>query len=100
MKYLQCYKKQILILWCLVTFPFANWGQSAYRETGSLRWDYSGSRVERSLNGDSLVIELTVSPSVKLRGQEMVYIFPRVCLGRRERVCRIGSVLYIRQETI
>lgn len=99
MKPLRYYKQLFLAMGLLGTLPTYALAQDTW-SPGELNWDYSGSRVERSLNGDSLVIELTVSPSVKLRGQEMVYIFPPVCLGRRERVCRIGSVLYIRQETI
>lgn len=74
MKYLQCYKKQLLILGCLVTFPFANWGQSAYRETGSLRWDYSGSHVERFADGDSLGVTFHISPLIGLNRQEVVYL--------------------------
>ena len=93
MKPLRYYKQLFLAMGLLGTLPTYALAQDTW-SPGELNWDYSGSRVERSLNGDSLVIELTVSPSVKLRG------IPPVCLGRRERVCRIGSVLYIRQETI
>lgn len=76
MKPLRYYKQLFLAMGLLGTLPTYALAQDTWFP-GELNWDYSGSRVERSLNGDSLVIELTVSPSVKLRGQEMVYIFPR-----------------------
>ena len=56
MKPLQYYKKQILVMGCLGMFPLLSSAQDILSTSGTLRWDYSNSHVEREAGGDVLDI--------------------------------------------
>ena len=76
MKPLQYYKKQILVMGCLGMFPLLSSAQDILSTSGTLRWDYSNSHVEREAGGDVLDITFSVSPLAGLKNQEIAYLFP------------------------
>ena len=55
MKPLQYYKKQIFIMGCLGMFPMLVFAQETLSSANGLHGDYSGSRVERSADGEKKV---------------------------------------------
>lgn len=77
MKPLQYYKKQIFIMGCLGMFPMLVFAQETLSSANGLHGDYSGSRVERSADGDKLDIEFSIGLVEKLKSQQMMYISPR-----------------------
>lgn len=77
MKPLQYYKKQIFIMGCLGMFPMLVFAQETLSSANALHGDYSGSRVERSADGDKLDIEFSIGLVEKLKSQQMMYISPR-----------------------
>lgn len=77
MKPLQYYKKQIFIMGCLGMFPMLVFAQETLSLANGLHGDYSGSRVERSADGDKLDIEFSIGLVEKLKSQQMMYISPR-----------------------
>ncbi len=76
MKPLQYYKKQILVMGCLGMFPLLSSAQDILSTSGTQRWDYSNSHVEREAGGDVLDITFSVSPMAGLKNQEIAYLFP------------------------
>jgi len=72
MKLLQYYKSLFLSIGCLGILPTCAYTQDG----GGLRWDYSESHVRRSIDGRELDVTFTVKPTVKPKGQEVVYIYP------------------------
>lgn len=77
MKSLQYYKKQIFIIGCLGVFPLLTFAQETLSSDGGLYWDYSGSRVERRMDGNKLDIEFSIGLVEKLKSQQMMCISPR-----------------------
>ena len=77
MKPLQYYKKQIFIMGCLGMFHMLVFAQETLSSANALHGDYSGSRVERSADGDKLDIEFSIGLVEKLKSQQMMYISPR-----------------------
>lgn len=77
MKSLQYYKKQIFIIGCLGVFPLLTFAQKTLSLDGGLYWDYSGSRVERRMDGNKLDIEFSIGLVEKLKSQQMMCISPR-----------------------
>ncbi len=77
MKPLQYYKKQIFIIGCLGVFPLLTFAQKTLSPNGGLYWDYSGSRVERRMDGNKLDIEFSIGLVEKLKNQQMMCISPR-----------------------
>ena len=53
-------KKQILIMGCLGMFPLFSSAQDILSTSGTSRWDYSNSRVEREPGRDALDITFSV----------------------------------------
>ena len=76
MKLLQYYKQlSFMVGWCGL-LPLCTYAQDAVLPAGNLRWDYSDSRVARSVDGRDLNIEFAIKPVVKLKTQEVVCILP------------------------
>lgn len=69
-------KKQILIMGCLGMFPLFSSAQDILSTSGTSRWDYSNSRVEREPGRDALDITFSVFPLAGLGSQEVAYLFP------------------------
>lgn len=62
---------------CLGMFPMLVFAQETLSSANGLHGDYSGSRVERSADGDKLDIEFSIGLVEKLKSQQMMYISPR-----------------------
>ncbi|MEY8685499.1 DUF3868 domain-containing protein [Bacteroides sp. AN502(2024)] len=77
MKPLQYYKKHFFIIGCLGMFPLLTFAQETLSSDGGLYWDYSGSRVERRMDGNKLDIEFSIALVEKLKSQQMMCISPR-----------------------
>ena len=77
MKPLQYYKKQIFIIGYLGMFPVFTFAQETLSSDSGLYWDYSGSRVERSVDGNKLDIEFSIGLVEKLKSQQMMCLSPR-----------------------
>ena len=56
--------------------PTSVFAQDSLLSSANLHLDYSGSRIRRVDDGCSLEVIFTVKPTVKLKGQEVVYIYP------------------------
>lgn len=69
-------KKQILIMGCLGMFPLFSSAQDILSTSGTSRWDYSNSRVEREPGRDALDITFSVFPLAGLGSQEVAYCSP------------------------
>ena len=76
MKPLQYYKKQILIMGCLGMLPLLSSAQDILSTSGTSRWDYSNSHVERETGRDVLDITFSVCPRESLESQEVTYLLP------------------------
>lgn len=100
MKLLQYYKQlSFMVGWCGL-LPLCTYAQDAVLPAGNLRWDYSDSRVARSVDGRDLNIEFAIKPVVKLKTQEVVCISPRYISAdgkesiELEQVCISGKRRY------
>ena len=93
-------KKQILIMGCLGMFPLFSSAQDILSTSGTSRWDYSNSRVEREPGRDALDITFSVFPLAGLGSQEVAYLFPVYVSAdgrdsvRLEPVCVAGKRRY------
>ena len=56
--------------------PTSVFAQDSLLSSANLHLDYSGSRIRRVDDGCSLEVIFTVKPTVKMKGQEVVYIYP------------------------
>lgn len=77
MKPLQYYKKQIFIMGCLGMLPLLTFAQETLSSDNGLYGDYSGSRVERGMEGNKLDIEFSIGLAEKLKSQQIMCISPR-----------------------
>lgn len=93
-------KKQILIMGYLGMFPLFSSAQDILSTSGTSRWDYSNSRVEREPGRDALDITFSVFPLAGLGSQEVAYLFPVYVSAdgrdsvRLEPVCVAGKRRY------
>lgn len=76
MKPLKYCKQLFFTLGWLGAFSVCSCAQDTLLPASGQRWDYSESRVARSEDGKELQVTFTVKPGGKLKGQEMVCIFP------------------------
>ena len=83
MKPLQYYKKQIFIMGCLGMFPMLVFAQETLSSANGLHGDYSGSRVERSADGDKLD----------------VYFSP-FCFSGWKKKCGTGTCMHFRPKEV
>ena len=99
MKPLQYYKKQIFIMGCLGMFPMLVFAQETLSSANGLHGDYSGSRVERSADGDKLDIEFSIGLVEKLKSQQMMYISP-FCFSGWKKKCGTGTCMHFRPKEV
>ena len=98
MKSLQYYKKQIFIIGCLGVFPLLTFAQKTLSLDGGLYWDYSGSRVERRMDGNKLDIEFSIGLVEKLKSQQMMCISPRFSGWYKK--CGVEAYMYFRSKEV
>ena len=85
---------------CLGMFPLFSSAQDILSTSGTSRWDYSNSRVEREPGRDALDITFSVFPLAGLGSQEVAYLFPVYVSAdgrdsvRLEPVCVAGKRRY------
>ena len=100
MKPLQYYKKQIFIMGCLGMFPMLVFAQETLSSANGLHGDYSGSRVERSADGDKLDIEFSIGLVEKLKKPANDVYFSPFCFSGWKKKCGTGTCMHFRPKEV